>query len=141
MTIATHELRPAGPVPAPEFRDEGERLRVLRDYSLDSLDDDPELGAIARFAGKLCEAPVALVSLVEEERQRFLASEGLAQRETPRSISFCTHAMLRDGLLEVRDAALDPLFAGNPLVVGEPKIRFYAGQPLKSEEGLPLGTL
>ena len=141
MTIATHELRPAGPVPAPEFRDEGERLRVLRDYSLDSLDDDPELGAIARFAGKLCEAPVALVSLVEEERQRFLAAEGLEAKETPRDISFCGHAMLRDGLLEVRDAALDPLFAGNPLVVGEPKIRFYAGQPLKSEEGLPLGTL
>jgi PAS domain S-box-containing protein len=123
------------------FADEGERLRVLRDYALDSLDGDAELASIARFAAKLCETPVALVSLVEEERQRFLASEGLEAKETPRDISFCTHAMLREDMMEVRDAALDPLFAANPLVVGEPHIRFYAGQPLKSEEGLPLGTL
>jgi PAS domain S-box-containing protein len=141
LTIAETELRPATPQPAPVFADEGERLRVLRDYALDSLDGDPELASIARFAAKLCEAPVALVSLVEEERQRFLASEGLEAKETPRDISFCTHAMLREDMMEVRDAALDPLFAANPLVVGEPHIRFYAGQPLKSEEGLPLGSL
>ena len=141
LTIAIPEIRPARAVLAPAFADEDARIRVLRDYALDSLDDDPELAAIARFAGKLCEAPVALVSLVEEERQRFLAREGIETRETPRAISFCTHAMLRDDLLEVRDATLDPLFAGNPLVTGEPRIRFYAGQPLKSEEGLPLGTL
>lgn len=141
MTIATPELRPAGPRPAPVDADEEERIRVLRDYALDSLDDDPELAAIARFAAKLCHAPVALVSLVEEERQRFLAREGLEAKETPREISFCTHAMLRDDLLEVRDATRDPLFAANPLVTGEPRIRFYAGQPLKSEESLPLGTL
>lgn len=141
MTIATPDLRPAGPVTAPAFADEEARIRVLADYALDSLDDDPELASIARFAGKLCDAPVALVSLVEEERQRFLARLGLETKETPRSISFCAHAMLRDDLLEVRDAIYDPLFADNPLVTGEPHIRFYAGQPLKSEEGLPLGTL
>lgn len=141
MTIATPELRPAGPVPAPAFPAEDERLRVLRDYALDSLDNDPELAAIAGFTAKLCKAPVALVSLVEEERQRFLAAEGLEAKETPRDISFCSHAMLGEGLMEVRDAALDPRFAANPLVTGEPHIRFYAGQPLKSEEGLPLGTL
>jgi len=114
---------------------------VLRDYALDSLDGDAELQSIARFAAKLCEAPLALVSLVEEERQRFLASEGLETKETPRDISFCTHAMLRDDLMQILDATTDPMFASNPLVVGEPHIRFYAGQPLKSEEGLPLGTL
>jgi PAS domain S-box-containing protein len=141
LTIATHELRPAGPVPAPDFPGEEERLRVLRDYSLDSLDDDPELASIARFTAKLCKAPVALVSLVEEERQRFLAAEGLEAKETPRNISFCGHAMLCDGLMEIQDATLDERFAANPLVTGEPHIRFYAGQPLKSEEGLPLGTL
>jgi PAS domain S-box-containing protein len=141
LTIATHELRPAGTVPAPAFPDEEERLRVLRDYALDSLDDDPELTAIAKFTAKLCEAPVALVSLVEEERQRFLAAEGLEAKETPREISFCGHAMLVDELMEIRDATLDARFAGNPLVLGEPRIRFYAGHPLKSEEGLPLGTL
>src|SRR5690606_17085019 len=141
LTIAISSIRPAGPVPAPVFAEEDARIRVLRDYALDSLEDDPELAAIARFAGKLCEAPVALVSLVEEERQRFLARQGVEIRETPREISFCTHAMLRDDLLEVRDTTLDPLFAGNPMVTAEPHIRFYAGQPLKSEEGLPLGTL
>ena len=141
MTITTPELLRAGSVPAPGFPDEEERLRVLRDYALNSLEDDPELASIARFAAKLCQAPVALVSLVEEERQRFLAAEGLEVRETPRNISFCTHAMLGDELMEVRDTALDPRFAENPLVTGEPHIRFYAGQPLKSEEGLPLGTL
>ena len=141
MTIAEPELRPAGPQPAPLLADEQKRLRVLRDYALDSLQDDPELQSIARFTAKLCEAPLALVSLVEEERQRFLASEGLESKETPRSISFCTHAMLRDDLMQILDATQDPMFAGNPLVVGEPHIRFYAGQPLKSEEGLPLGTL
>jgi PAS domain S-box-containing protein len=131
----------AGPSALPSPASEDERLRVLRDYALDSLEDDPELAQIARFTAKLCEAPVALVSLVEEERQRFLAREGLEERETPRNISFCTHAMLHDELMEVRDAALDPQFAENPLVNGEPYVRFYAGQPLKSEEGLPLGTL
>jgi PAS domain S-box-containing protein len=141
LTIATPELRPAGPVPAPASPDEEERLRVLRDYALDSLDNDPELAAIARFTARLCEAPIALVSLVEEERQRFLAAEGLDAKETPRSISFCGHAMLGDELMEVRDATLDPRFAGNPLVTAEPLVRFYAGQPLKSEEGHPLGTL
>jgi PAS domain S-box-containing protein len=141
LTIATHDLRLAGTVPAPVFAEESQRLRVLRDYALDSLADDSELASIAKFTAKLCEVPVALVSLVEEERQRFLAAEGLKTRETPREISFCAHAMLGDELMEVRDAALDPRFEANPLVVGKPHIRFYAGQPLTSEEGLPLGTL
>ena len=141
MTIATQDLRPADPAPALAAADEEKRLRVLQDYSLNSLEDDPELAAIARFAARLCQAPVALVSLVEEERQRFLAAQGLEARETPRDISFCTHAMFGDDLMEIRDATLDPRFAANPLVTGEPYIRFYAGQPLKSEEGLPLGTL
>lgn len=126
---------------SPALVDVPGRIRVLRDYALDSLDDDPELTEIARFAASLCNAPVALVSLVEEERQRFLAREGLEARETPRDISFCTHAMHGEDLMEVRDAAQDPQFADNPLVTGAPYVRFYAGQPLKSEEGLPLGTL
>ena len=141
MTIATPELRQAGPTPAAAPQDEEARIRVLGAYGLDSLVDDPELEQIARFTAKLCGTPVALVSLVEEERQRFLAREGLETTETPRDISFCTHAMHFDDLMEVRDASIDPMFAHNPLVTGEPRIRFYAGQPLKSEEGYPLGTL
>src|SRR3569623_3591 len=140
--METIVLTPAvEPQPAPVHGDEAARIRVLGSYARDSLEDDPELEQIARFTAKLCDAPVALVSLVEEERQRFLAREGLEARETPRDISFCTHAMLGEELIEVRDAALDPYFAHNPLVTGEPYVRFYAGQPRKSEEGLPLGTL
>ncbi|OYW47284.1 MAG: hypothetical protein B7Z08_05855 [Sphingomonadales bacterium 32-68-7] len=124
---------------APE--DVPERLRVLADYGFDSLEDDPELEQITRFAAKLCEAPVALVSLVEQERQRFLARAGIEARETSREVSFCAHAMRREGVMEVLDAVRDPRFAENPLVIGPPYIRFYAGQPLVSEEGVPLGSL
>lgn len=134
-------FRPPEPSSALDFAAEGERLRVLRDYAIDSLEDDPELVQITRFAARLCEAPVALVSLVEDERQRYLAREGVEDRESPRATSFCSYAMLQDSLMEVRDASQDPLFSTHELVVGAPFVRFYAGQPLKSEEGLPLGTL
>jgi PAS domain S-box-containing protein len=129
------------PQPAPLSADEAQRLQVLGTYAIDSLQDDPELTQIARFAAKLCDTPVALVSLVEDARQRFLAAQGLAATETSRDVSFCSYAMLQDDLMQVFDASLDPLFAANPLVTGEPHIRFYAGQPLTSEEGLPLGSL
>ena len=116
-------------------------MRVLNSYYADALEDDPELRAIARFAAKLCDTPVALVSLVEGQRQRFLAREGLEEKETPREFSMCAHSMKRTMLMEVRDATKSDVFSTNPLVTGTPYIRFYAGQPLKSEEGAPLGAL
>jgi len=125
----------------PETADEEARLGVLQRYALNELEEDSELSAITDFAARLCGAPIALVSLVEQERQRFLARHGLDERETPRRVSFCAHAMLRDDALIVPDTLLDPTFADNDLVTGEPRIRFYAGFPLKSEEGLPLGSL
>jgi len=134
-------LDPGPPGPHPAAHSEDERARALAAYGLDSLDDDPELGALVRFAARLCEAPIALVSLVELERQRFLASEGLDPRETPRGTSFCVHTMVRDQVMEVLDASADPRFADNPLVTGEPNIRFYAGHPLVSDTGVPLGAL
>ena len=88
---------------------------MLADYGFDSLQDDPELEKIARFAAKLCDTPVALVSLVDHARQRFLAAQGLAATETSRDVSFCSYAMLQDDLMQVFDASLDPLFAANPL--------------------------
>src|SRR5690606_13749270 len=75
------------------------------------------------------------------QRQRFLARRGIDARETPRDASFCAHAMLLESAMEVPDARDDPRFAANPLVTGAPHIRFYAGQPLRSEEGIPLGSL
>ncbi len=132
---------PPGAPPAPALCDEESRASVLAAYGLDALEDDPELAQITGFAAKLCEAPVALVSLVEEERQRFLARTGLEERETPRPTSFCAHAMLQPRPMVVPDAREDERFSGNPLVTGHPHIRFYAGAPLISHEGAPLGSL
>ncbi len=120
---------------------EEERTRALAAYGIDALDDDPELTAIVQFAARLCEVPVALVTLVDRERQRFLARQGVEERETPRSSSFCAHAMEQGGIMEVPDARLDPRFRANPMVTGEPGIRFYAGYPLVSDGGIPLGAL
>lgn len=127
--------------PSPDFCGEDERASIMSTYGLDALEDDPELAQITAFAAKLCDAPVALVSLVEEERQRFLARAGLKERETPRPTSFCAHAMLRAGPMVVPDARDDDRFSTNPLVTGHPHIRFYAGAPLISHEGAPLGSL
>ncbi|RKF22554.1 PAS domain S-box protein [Altericroceibacterium spongiae] len=116
-------------------------MHLMEMYGLEALEDDPELAQIVQFASRLCDVPIALVSLVEEERQRFIARQGLATRETPRSSSFCAHAMLLGSIMEVRDATRDERFHTNPLVTGPPNIRFYAGQPLRSPEGVPLGAL
>ena len=120
---------------------EDERLAVLASYGLDALEDSSELQRWVEFAAKLCDAPIALVSLVEAERQRFLARTGVDLSETPRPTSFCAHAMLGSETMVVPDATKDPRFAHNPLVTGEPHIRFYAGAPLISSEGAPLGSL
>ncbi len=120
---------------------EAERLALLDSYAPDSLVDDPELVAITHFAARLTDTPTALVSLVEADRQRFLARAGLDATETPRSQSFCQYAMAMDGVMEVADARGDPRFADNPLVTGAPHIRFYAGAPLIGEDGEGLGAL
>lgn len=114
---------------------------VFAPYGIDALEDDAELAAICAFAARLCEAPTALVSLVDEERQTFLAREGTDLRGTPRATSICAHAMLETGVTVVPDATLDPRFADFSLVTDTPRLRFYAGAPLRSPEGVPLGTL
>ena len=132
---------PVGQAPEASLCAEDARLSVLAGYGIDALEADSELQRIADFAARLCDAPIALVSIVEEERQRFLVAQGLDDGETPRSQSFCAHAMLRGQPMVVPDATQDPVFAGNPLVTGEPGIRFYAGAPLVSSEGAPIGAL
>ena len=130
-----------GPTPALDPVAEEQRAAVCESYGIDSLQDDPELAAITRFAAQLFGTPISLVSLLIGETQHFLAREGTQQTENPRSTSFCSHAMLEDSIMEVRDATLDARFAANPLVTGEPFIRYYAGRPLVSQEGVPLGAL
>lgn len=120
--------------------DEEERLKTLRDMLI--LDTEPEqrFDVLTQYAGEFFEVPIALVSLVDAERQWFKSRYGLDATETPRDISFCGHAILEREPLVVNNALDDPRFADNPLVTGGPKIRFYAGAPLHMENGKRIGT-
>lgn len=121
-----------------------ERSRLHALYQINILDTLPEkaFDDVAQLAASICEAPIALVTFVSSERQWFKANIGLDFNETSRAISFCTHAILEpDDVFVVPDALADGRFATNPLVVNAPHIRFYAGAPLVTSEGLALGTL
>jgi diguanylate cyclase (GGDEF)-like protein/PAS domain S-box-containing protein len=120
---------------------EEERIKALR--ALDVLDtpEEERFDRFTRIAAAAFAAPTALVSLVDAERQWFKSRVGFALRETPRSLAFCSHAIALDDLLVVPDTHLDERFAGHPLVAGAPFVRFYAGQPVYSIDGQPLGTL
>lgn len=117
-----------------------DRAALLALYNLDA-GGFQTLDEITAFAAQLCDAPVALVSIVEDVRQRFLARTGLDVEETPRDVSFCAHAMLGEQIFVVPDATRDPRFIDNGLVTGPPHIRFYAGAPLVGADGEPLGAL
>lgn len=121
--------------------DEETRLKTLR--SLDILDTLPEerFDRLTRMAKRLFGVPIALVSLVDEDRQWFKSAAGLDASETPRDISFCGHAILGSEIFVVSDASKDERFADNPLVLNDPDIRFYAGCPLRAADGSKLGTL
>ena len=132
-------MAPPPPLPADH---EAERLRVL--HALRVLDTAPEplFDSIARLASQVCGTPIALLSLVDGERQWFKANVGLdGVSQTPRAMAFCAHAIGGDALFEVGDATDDPRFASNPLVTGDPSIRFYAGAPLALPGGQRVGTL
>lgn len=117
------------------------RSAVLAAHDLTNAADVAAFGELTGFAAALCNAPICLISVVEDTTQRFLAKQGIDLCETPRESSFCAHAMLQPDLMVVPDATLDPRFAENPLVIGEPFIRFYAGAPLVADDGFPLGAL
>lgn len=127
--------------PAPRPANEDERLQALRELLL--LDTPPEerYDRLARFVAEQLDMPIALLTLVDGQRQWFKSRVGVDVTETPRDISFCGHAILQDGLFVVEDARSDPRFSDNPLVVGAPHIRFYAGAPLSSPSGYRIGTL
>lgn len=128
-------------LPAPIPADDAERLRALRELLI--LDTPPEerFDRIVAFAAEEFDIPIALISLIDAQRQWFKARIGLEACETSREISFCGHAILQPELFEVLDAARDPRFADNPLVVGAPHIRFYIGAPLTMPGGARIGTL
>lgn len=125
----------------PKPSDEKERLQALRDLLI--LDTPPEerFDRITQFASFEFDVPIAVISLVDEERQWFKSLVGLDVCSTSRDISFCTHSILQDEILIVEDATKDERFINNPLVIGNPHIRFYAGAQLILPKGEMVGTL
>jgi len=125
------------PLPASEKK----RLKVLWQYQV--LDTVPEevFDDLTELAARICEAPIAMITLVDENRQWFKSKVGVTISETSRDISFCAHAIGQPDLFIVSDATKDERFAQNPLVISEPKVRFYAGAPLVTPDGHALGTL
>jgi PAS domain S-box-containing protein len=128
-------------IPPPIPSDEAKRLAALRGYGIPDSLPESEYDDITRLAARICDVPVVAISLVDGDRQWFKSSIGLDMSEISRDVSFCAHAMLGQGVMLVPDAARDPRFADNPLVLGGPRIRFYAGTPLVTSDRQPLGAL
>jgi diguanylate cyclase (GGDEF)-like protein len=128
---------PAYPVPA----DEEQRLRDLERYGILEADTDEHFERILDLTAAIFQTPIVAISLVEADRQWFLARRGIEVRESPREMAFCAHAIVHDEVMVVPDARVDERFRSNPLVFADPHIRFYAGAPLHTTEGHNLGTL
>lgn len=120
---------------------EAERLAALRELAILDTPREQVFDDLAYLAAHVCDTPIALVTLIDGSRQWFKARIGLETTETPRDVAFCSHAILGDDIFEVPDSHADERFAHNPLVLGHPHVRFYAGAPLVTGDGLAFGTV
>ena len=126
---------------APSTSTEAARVASLNRYAI--LDSEPEqsFDDLVILAAHICQTPIATLSLVDDHRQWFKSKFGVEVKETPREVSICSHAIQQGDLFIVPDTLQDPRFRENPLVTGEPHVRFYSGTPLINEDGYALGTL
>ena len=135
------EFVPLAAPPYPVGQDEAERLLALDTLHLVDTPAETVFDRLTWLASQVTDSPMALISLLTSRRQWFKSRIGIEATETPRDWAFCSHAILQAGLFVVEDAARDPRFQDNPLVTGEPHIRFYAAFPLLDRDNHPLGTL
>jgi two-component sensor histidine kinase len=121
--------------------DETTRLAALHRYRILGSPIDPAFDDFVEIASQVCQAPIAVVNLIDQGRQWFAAEKGLGVREMPLDVSICAHAILQPGIFVVPDLSKDARFDCNPLVTGPPGLRFYGGAVLETEEGMPIGTM
>lgn len=133
MSIAT--------LPFDQLKEERARLATLHSLNLLGEESNEQYDNIVKVASYVCGTPISLISLVDFDQQYFAAKTGLDITQTSREVSFCSHAILQDGVMEIADAMADERFRNNALVTGNPNIRFYAGAPLVTKSGHKLGTL
>jgi signal transduction histidine kinase len=127
--------------PAAKPANEARRLEALRELNVLDTDAEQAFDDLTALAAYICNAPIAVVTLIDAERQWFKSTYGIDGSETTRDLAFCAHAILTPDLMEVSDALTDRRFFDHPMVTGDPNIRFYAGAPLVTDEGFGLGTL
>jgi GAF domain-containing protein len=126
---------------APLPADEEEQLKTLHNYEIMDTGPEQEFDDITLLASRICGIPIAIISLIDENRQWFKSKVGMAESETAHDITFCAHGILQADSFAVPDAQADERFSTNPLVTGAAKMRFYAGVPLIVSDGQALGML
>ncbi len=120
---------------------QNDRLRALRGYEILDTDPEKEFDEIVQLAAAVCDVPISVINFIDADRQWFKAEVGLGVRETPLATSLCSHVILVNDFVEIFDTLLDDRMSDNPLCGGEDGLRFYSGALLKTEDGMPLGTL